>query len=62
MLPFAFIVLQKKLTFCVWINHWKTKPMNYGQTKDSQVLTGTTYYLGLRRPTIKALNIVEKYD
>ena len=29
--------------------------MEYGQTKDSQVLPGTTYYLGLHRPTIKGL-------
>ena len=27
--------------------------MDYGQTRDSQVLPRTTYYLGLHRPTIK---------
>ena len=29
--------------------------MDYGQTKYSQVLPGTIYYLGLHRPTIKGL-------
>ena len=29
--------------------------MDYGQTKYSQVLPGTTYYLGLHRPTISGL-------
>ena len=29
--------------------------MDFGQKKDSQVLPGTNYYLGLHRPTIKGL-------
>ena len=29
--------------------------MYYGETNDSQVLPGTTPYLGLHRPTVKGL-------
>ena len=35
--------------------------MDYGQTKYSQVLPGTAYYIGLHRPAIKGLT-VDKYD
>ena len=35
--------------------------MDYGTTKDSQVLPGTAYYLGLHRPTIIG-TIVDKYS
>ncbi len=35
--------------------------MNYGQTKDDhKVLSGTTYCLGLHRPTIKGLYYGQK--
>jgi len=36
--------------------------MDYGQTKYSQVLPKTTYYLGLHRPTIKGLDSEQIYD
>ena len=36
--------------------------INYGYTKDSQLLPGTIYYLGLHRPTIKGLYTIDKCD